>query len=97
MAHVDLEDLKQLLEAGFARSEERLTSKLTDVIYVAVTASENRLRAEMQEGFATIADIITAMNGRMDKNSANHERRIHRLEKHTRLPVLRKGAPNATR
>lgn len=65
-----LEDLKQLLDARISQSE----SRMEDIIDERISRSELRfdlkldvLRQEMNDGFASVADVVSILNDRTDE------------------------------
>lgn len=79
MTDEQLDDLKQFLTAIVSQSETRIKSKSSENIkklHDELIEEIYGVRAEMREGFASIGDIVSGSNDRLD----DHDLRITALE-----------------
>ncbi len=72
MDDVQLDDLKQFIEATVSQSEERITTELRTEI----KSSAEKLEKKMEDGFAGVGDAIEEIH----KVTDSHETRITNLE-----------------
>ncbi|MFZ1324242.1 MAG: hypothetical protein WAQ57_03745 [Candidatus Saccharimonadales bacterium] len=70
-----INDLKQFITATVSQSEERITNELDNRI-TRVESQISRLEQKVDDGFATIGDVISGTNDQL----ADHEIRLSKLE-----------------
>ena len=73
MNDAQLDDLKQYIHATVSQSAESVKTELRSEI----RASETRIRKDMEDGFAGVAEAITTINDKDDEQ----DKRITKLEK----------------
>ena len=83
MTSVEIEDLKQFIDARISQSEARLSTQFNgrlDTLEKKVDRRFASLEKKMDDGFAGVAEALDQMNEETDKTNRSFDRRLTLLE-----------------